>query len=166
MLRESIDEMLACFREHSARCEYLKREIPRLEHTAHIMRKNMVEDSISVTAVLSDIPHGSGVSDPVGRLAEKLADGYVTDHVRQIEEEIAKKRAELQHKSITVEFVPIWLEALNSKERFIVEKQVLDKLFWREVAREYEQQFGEMYSKHGLKAIRDAALAKIYRIAE
>ena len=94
-----------------------------------------------------------------------FASGGVTAHVRQIEEEITEKKCELAQKRVTVIFVGAWLKALNEKERFVVEKQVIDKLFWRDVVRFYDRTFGDAYSKHGLKSIRDNALQKIYRIA-
>ena len=160
-----MDEMLSNYREHLARCEYLECELPELERLARSMRETMVEDTVSVTQVLSDMPRGSSISDPTGRLAMKFASGGVTEHVRQIEAEIVEKGRELSTKRVTVVFVGAWLKALNEKERFVVEKQVIDKLFWRDVVRMYDRAFGEAYSKHGLKAIRDAALQKIYRIA-
>ena len=112
------------------------------------------------------MPRSTDPSDPTGRLAEKFAEGYVTDHVKQIEAEIVEKTNELSAKTITLLFVGAWLKCLNEKERFVIEKQVIDKLFWRDVIRAYKQLFGDEYSKHGLKAIRDAAMQKIYRIAE
>lgn len=166
MNRESVDAMLACYREHLARCEYLEHAIPELKKLASSMREHMIDESVSITPVLSDMPRGSGISDPTGRLAEKFAEGFVTDHVKQIEAEIAEKTRELSAKTITVVFVGAWLKCLNEKERFVVEKQVIDKLFWRDVVRAYKQLFGDEYSKHGLKAIRDSALEKVYRIAE
>ena len=165
MQKESVDAMLSNYREHRARCEYLECEIPELERLAASMRETMVEDTVSCTQVISDMPRGTSISDPTGRLAMMFASGGVTEHVRQIEEEITEKKRELAQKRVTVIFVGAWLKALNEKERFVVEKQVIDKLFWRDVVRMYDRAFGEAYSKHGLKAIRDAALQKIYRIA-
>ena len=166
MQKESVDAMLSNYREHLARCEYLECEIPVLERLAEGMRKTMIEDAVSCTQVISDMPRGTSISDPTGRLAMIFASGGVTDHVRQIEKEIAEKRRELMHKRVTVIFVGAWLKALNEKERFVIEKQVIDKFFWRDVVRMYDRTFGEAYSKNGLKSIRDNALQRIYRIAE
>lgn len=166
MQKDSVDAMLSNYREHLARCEYLECEIPELERLAACMRETMVEDTVSCTQAISDMPRGTTISDPTGRLALMFASGGVTEHVRQIEKEIADKKAELAQKRVTVIFVGAWLKALNEKERFVVEKQVIDKLFWRDVVRSYDRVFGEAYSKHGLKSIRDNALQKIYRIAE
>lgn len=158
--------MLSNYREHLARCEYLECEIRELERLAANMRESMVEDTVSCTQVISDMPGGTALSDPTGRLAMMLASGGVTERVKEIEEEISDKKRELAQKRVTVIFVDAWLKALNEKERFIVEKQVIDKLFWRDVIRFYDRAFGDAYSKHGLKSIRDNALQKIYRIAE
>lgn len=165
MQRESVDTMMSNYNTHLARCEYLQHEIQELERLAARARETMVEDSIHVTPTLSGIPHGTDISDQTGRLAMMFADGGVTDRVKQIEEEIATKKRELDEKRVTVFFVRAWLKALNEKERLVVEKQVIDKLFWRDVVRFYEHTFGEAYSKHGLKKIRDDAMEKIYQIA-
>ena len=166
MQRESVDNILTNYREHLARCAYLEKEIPAMERMAASMRKTMIEDSVRVTQTLSDMPHGTDISDPTGRLAMMFASGGVTEHVRQIEEEIAEKKRELAQKQTTLFFVEAWLKSLNEKERLVVEKQVLDKLYWRDVAWHYENVFGEVYSKHALKDMRDKALRKIYRIAQ
>lgn len=166
MHRESVDLMLANYRETLARCGFLEKQIPVLEQKAASMRKTMVEDSIYVAQSLSGMPHGTNISDPTARVAVKFASGEVTDEVRQIEEEIVQKRCELVQKQTSVAFVEAWLESLNAKERLIIERQVIDKLYWREVVRHYEVSFGEIYSKHALKDMRDKAMQKIYRIAQ
>lgn len=166
MNKEIVDTMLSNYRDYLARCEYLDSEIPELERLASHMRERMIEDSIHVTQTLSDLPHGTDISDPTGHLALMFASGGVTDHVRQIEEEIAKKKREREQKKISVHFVDAWLKSLNEKEKLLVEKQVIDKLYWREVIRHYENAFGELYSKHALKAIRDKALKRIYDVAQ
>lgn len=166
MQKESVDAMLSNYREHLARCEYLECEIPELERLVLSLRETMIEDTVACTQVISGMPHGTSISDPTGRLAVMFADGGVTESVRLLECEIAEKKRELAQKRVTVIFVGAWLKVLNEKERFVVEKQVIDKLFWRDVVRSYDRAFGDVYSKHGLKSIRDGALQKIYRIAE
>ena len=83
MQKESVDAMLSNYREHLARCEYLECEIPELERLAASMRETMVEDTVSCTQVISDMPRGMSISDPTGRLAMMFASGGVTEHVRQ-----------------------------------------------------------------------------------
>lgn len=166
MQKESVDTMLSNYREHLARCEYLECEITELECLVKHLRNTMIEDTVSCTQVISDMPRSTAISDPTGRLAMMFASGGVTEHVQQIEDEITEKKLELAQKRVTVIFVEAWLKVLNEKERFVVEKQVIDKLFWRDIVRLYDRVFGDAYSKHGLKSIRDNALHKIYRVAE
>lgn len=167
MRRESVDEMLRNYREYSARCLYLECCIKDTEGKLNRIRASALPDAISITQHYSDMPgRKGGTSDPTATVATRFADGYKPEDVQELEAELASMRGELRDKTPTVVFSEIWLDALNDKERFVVEKQAMDGLFWREVATAFCEKFGARYSSISLKRIRRGALEKIYKIAE
>ena len=167
MRKETVDEMLRNYREYSARCLYLECCIRDIEDKLRSIRKTMVPDAISITAKYTDMPgRKGGTSDPTATVATRFADGYTSKDMQELEAELAKMQNELRNKTPTVVFVEIWLGALNEKERFVLEKQTVDGLFWREVATAFCERFGARYSSISLKRIRLGALEKVYKIAE
>jgi hypothetical protein len=167
MQKETVDKMLGNYREYSARCLYLECCIRDAEDKLRSIRKTMVPDAISITAKYTDMPGAKGrTSDPTASVASRFADGYMPDAAKELEAELARMQGELRDKTPTVVFVEIWLNALNDKERFVIEKQMIDGLFWREVAAAFNEKFRVRYSAVGLKRIRSGALEKVYKIAE
>lgn len=165
MLPDHVDNALKSYREYVGRCGHLECEIEYRKMLIERLRQTIVEDSISITQTISDMPRGGKLSNPTAKLGDALADGYETEEIKTLRNEIAELERELREKSITVRFVTEWLKCLNEKERLIIEKQMIDGAFWREVVRSYQLKFGEEYSKDGLKLIKKAALEKIYKIA-
>lgn len=166
MTIEKVDEFLKNYREYSARCDFLENEIAELERIAQELRRTFIEDNISVSQVMNGMPHGTGISDPTGRLALLSASGYLPDYIKEIDDEVEKKKSELRYKTPTVIFVESWLKVLTPRERFVVENKTLNGMFWRELVIAFKNEFGEEYSKNGLKNIRDSAIQKIYNIAK
>jgi hypothetical protein len=165
MQRDRIVEMLNNYREHAARCEYLEAQIPELERLAKNLRAHIVDDEISITQVISDMPRGTAISDPTGRLGMLLASGYIPDDIKKLEQEIQEKKDELKHKSITVVFVNAWLKGLTDRERFIVQKKAIDGAYWSELIYACENEYGIHYSKAGLRKMYAAAIDKICELA-
>ena len=166
MRKEAVKQMLQSYREDKARCQYLENEIPQLEKMADTLRKEMVDDAVSITQVISDMPRGTSVSDPTGKLGALFAAGYVPDHIRQVETQIRAKRRELSRKQITVTLVDSALTGLTDRERFVVERKFIDGMFWRELIEAYRGTFAMHYSKSAMKKITDTALDKMSRIME
>lgn len=162
---ERVNEMLANYREYSARCAFLKNEIEDLQSMLAALQQTVVEDTVSTTSVVTGMPRGTVTSDPTGRLAIMLASGYTPPHIQQIEEEIAALRAELNTKSATIRYVDSWLLALNEKQGFILRRKAVDSLQWREIIYLYNKEFGVEYSRNGVKKIYHAALNKVYKVA-
>lgn len=157
--------MLANYREYAGRCMYLEFMIAKKEAELRSLQQTLIEDSVSCTQVISDMPRGGALSDPTARLGAAVADGYESDQIKQVKAEIEALQNELDAKQPTILFVSALLEGLSEKERWIVEKQVIDGAYWREVIFGYRTKFGDTYSKDGLKRIKKAALQKLYRIA-
>jgi len=167
VLPQSVDRMLLDYRRNKARCAHLEIRIRELEELRQGMVDNVVNDTVSITARLDGMPPAQpGTSDPTGRLSSKLADGYKTDSIRQVEGDIAGLTAELQRLLPQVHFVDAWLLALDDKERFVVEQKQVAGVSWRELVFAFKREHGAEYSVHGLRKLRDRAVQKIYQIAE
>lgn len=164
MQKEAVKQMLQSYREDKARCQYLENEIPQLEHMADVLKTEMVDDAVSITQVISDMPRGTSISDPTGRLGALFAAGYTPDHIKQVEQQIRVKRRELKSKLITVTFVDSALTGLTDRERFVVRSKYIDGMFWREIGEAFEQRFSLPYGRTSLKRISEEALTKICRI--
>ena len=166
MQKEAVKQMLQSYREDKARCQYLDNEIPQLEKMAEALRSEMIDDAVSITQVISDMPRGTSVSDPTGKLGALFAAGYTPEHIRQVEKQIKAKKRERARKQVTVTLVDSALTGLTDRERFVVERKFIDGMFWRELIEAYKAAFEMHYSKSALKKITDAALDKISRIMD
>ena len=166
MQPEMVDQCLANYREYSARCYFLEHEIHEMKSLVERLRSTALEDAVTITQVITDMPHGTNISDPTGRLASNFADGYIPDYIKEIEDEIKKRENEYRYKLPTIVFVDAWLKALNKRERFVIENKTIGGMFWRDLITAYKNEFGEEYSRQGLKKIRDRAILMIYKVAE
>ena len=164
MQKEAVKQMLQSYREDKARCQYLENEIPQLEHMADVLRTGMVDDAISITQVISDMPRGTSLSDPTGRLGSLFASGYTPDYIRQVDNRIREKKRELANKLITVTLVDSAMTGLTDRERFVIRGKYIDGKFWREIAEGFEKTFSLPYGKTSLKRISDDAIEKMRRI--
>lgn len=165
MNHDRVMECLAKYREYSARCSYLQMEIPRLEALVQQLRNDIVDNEVHITQVISDMPRGSSTSDPTGKLAAKLANGYEPGYIEEIEEEIRQKKAELKHKDVVVWSVETALKSLTPKERFLVEHKYIQEDFWRNIVDGFNSSFNEGYNnKDTLKRMLDRGLETMERV--
>jgi len=165
LTRESIETHLKNYREHYARCEFLKRDIPRLEKIVQDLKNNIVENEVHITQVITDMPRGSTTSDPTAILGMKLANGYQPADVEEIELEIEQKKAELKHKDISVWSVETGLKSLTPKERFLIVHKYIQEDFWRNIVEGFNKEFGEAYNnKDTLKRMIDKGLDTMARV--
>ena len=159
--------MLASYRECLGRVLHLEQRIKELGQALDDYRKHAVEDAAGIGSQNMDgMPRGTKVGQPTERIAIALADGWVPDEIRSMENELRKAQSEYNEKATVVVFVDAWLHGLTERERWIVERQVIDNCTWREVTTMFLRDFGESRTKDGLKYIKDRALQKIYRMAE
>lgn len=165
MTSEKALQMLTEYRECLARGEYLIQLLEIKENQLAAARKAMLADAISISPKLSDMPRAQSTGDPTSMVALKFADGFVPDEVREIEADIRSIKVEINQRNVVVSCVNAWLNGLSEKERWIVEKHVIDGSYWRDITYEYSKRYGDSYTKEGLKRIKKAALTKIYRIA-
>ena len=123
-----------------------------------------------VTAVrpqqLSGMPHGTTVGNPTEKLGIMLASGWVPDDILEMQAELKETRQEHEQRYFTVLFVSAWLNGLPERERWIVEHQVIDGEYWKEVVCKFKTAFQEETSKDSLKRLKQRAMEKIYQMAE
>lgn len=166
MTPELVDKHLENYREYSARCTFLEEEIKELQELKRKLENTAISDAVHITSVMTGMPHGTEITDPTGRIAIQFADGFKPEHIKQIDEEIRKLEAERRAKISTVIFVNAWLKVLTEREMYIVENKVIGGMVWRDLIAGYNAKFGVMYSKSGMKNLKDAAMEKIYKVAE
>lgn len=165
MTRERADAMLAGYREDKARAEYLATEIGALTRLRDGLQSNIVEAEISITAPMTGMPHGGKISDPTARLGDMLADGITPQSLRDLTDEINQLGNERERRMYNVSCVNAWMDGLTDRERFVAEHKVLGGETWRETIAVYNERYGVVYSKQGLKNVLTGAMLKIYRIA-
>ncbi|NMD38075.1 MAG: hypothetical protein GYA87_05270 [Christensenellaceae bacterium] len=156
--------MLSEYKVCKARCLYLEGKIQELELLIEKKKSSIIDDEVSITSVLSDMPRGTDISSPVEKLAIKVADGYLSTDVVELQREQQKLTEELEKgKTITV-YVEAWICGLASKERCVIEKFYFEKLTWREIQNYLHQKYGDYLSKSTLRRIKSDALDKILTI--
>lgn len=167
MTREKVDEMLKAYRFEVGRCGHLEAEISQLEKAVAQSMATLAEDVTSIKAQqLSGMPHGTTVGNPTEKLGIMLASGWVPDDILELRKELQETKLEYEGRRFTVLFVEAWLRGLTERERWIVEHQVIDSEYWKEVARKYKAAFCEDTSKDSLKRLKLRAMEKIYQMAE
>ncbi len=166
MTQEKVDEFLGAYLAKSARCAYLRAQKDLLEVELERNERTMVADQVSLSQAISGMPHGSGVGDPVGNLALKIASGKESVFVTQIRQELETIQKEMTVLEYWVKTVDAWLMALNEKEKRIVKLKRIDSLSWAEVVIEINKGAEFHRSKHSCQRLLDYAMDKVYKAAE
>lgn len=167
MTHEKVDELLKAYRFEVGRCGHLETEIAQLQKAIASSQENLAEDASAVRPQqISDMPHGTTVGRPTERIAIMLASGWIPDYLKDMQQELAELQKEYDSRYFTVLFVSSWLNGLAERERWIVEHQVIDGEYWKDVVRKYRDTFCEETSKDSLKRLKKKALDKIYQMAE
>ena len=156
MTRERVDEMLKLYRFELGRSGHLLIELQELEREIAAEEKAMLDDVTSIGGQnLDGMPRGT-----------KLADGYKSDHLLDLEEKWIPLKAAYDRSQVVVGHVDAWLSGLNERERWVIEKQVIDCESWRDIISKYRDDFKEKTSKYTLKRLREKAMEKVYLMAQ
>lgn len=166
MTRETVDRLLANHRENVGRYLHIEAEMMRLKGELETAMSNLTLDtSTAHNYELSDMPRGHMVGQPTEQIAIKLASGWKPDYILKIEQQLAECEAERNERNIKIMFVEGWLQGLPERERWLIETQVIDGVFWRDVLVRYHQKFGVDASKDTLQRVKARAMERIYEIA-
>lgn len=167
MDKTRVDEILRSYRYDVGRCGHLEAEIKMLENDLAKLRRTLADDvSIPKPQQLSGMPHGTMISNPTERIGMMLATGWEPDYIKDVEKSIQQLNEEYSEIYINVLFVQAWLKGLTEEESWIVEKQVVDGMYWRDVLTMYSIRFSKETSKDTLKRLRTRAMSKVYKMAE
>ena len=166
MSPQNLMEILKNYRPLRARCAYLQSQLEMLERFLRICEGEMIEDQVTMSQAITGMPHGSGVGDPTARLAMDIASGKVTEFVKQIWQEIEQTREELDRTSPDVRTVEIVLEALNERERILLEMKMIDEYSWAEILGTMKRKYSNSYSKRSLQRLLDRAIDKACEIVK
>ena len=143
---------------------YLRSQVEMLERFLAICTREMINDEVSMSQAITGMPHGSGVGDPVGRLAIDIAEGKVSVFVKQIQEELATVNFELETITPQARAVDVALGALGDKERDLVTMKIMDELSWAEVIHKINLKHGGNCTKRTLQRVLERAMQKAYEV--
>ena len=167
MVFDRVMEMLKAYRFEVGRCGHIQAEIGVLRRLKRQMELDLTTAMVAPKPQeITDMPHGTQVGNPTERYALRLVEGLQDKDLQEIEAKIAKLQAEYDDRHSTVEYVSSWLSGLPERERWVVETQVIDGVFWRDVLIRYRQQFGIDASKDTLQRVKAKAMESIYEMAQ
>ena len=166
MTKEKVDLLLSNHRENVGRCLHLQAEIAELQSSIADAERNLATDlAWAHSYELSDMPHGTAVSQPTEKIGLQLASGWKPDYIVTMQQRLAECEREQQEREINRMFVDGWLKGLPDRERWLIENQVIDKVFWRDILIRYRQRFETDLSKDTLQRVKARALEQIYAMA-
>lgn len=166
MSPQQLTEILKNYKSTRARVAYLQSQLEMLDRFLRKCRGEMIEDQVSMSQAITGMPHGTTVGDPTSRLALDIASGKITPFIKQIQEEIVKVQAELQKIAPDVRTVELILEAVNERERLVLEMKMIDELSWAEILDRMNRKYNNSYSKRSLQRLLDRAVDKAYEIVQ
>lgn len=166
MLPEQVDEMLKGYRAAKGRSAHIDVEIDRLRDK---LNRTVEEDRRELADITgqrySSMPHGSECGNPTEEKGIRLLGMKTSPEAQRIIQEIEELEKLRQRQRITVLFVEAWMKGLTDKEQWLIEKQTIDGVSWKEVSWHYTSAFGHNATTDSLKRMRRAAMEKIYAMA-
>lgn len=165
MERNTVNGMLNGYRENKARAEFLKVREDELTAILTDIRAHAAYYATSTTGSYSGMPGGGKEESKVEKIAVTLADGRLPGGLNELETELNETRAERRICETAVRCVDAWMRVLNPREYLVINEHLLNGRVWRETAVLFNQQFGEDYTKPGLKKVMTRGIAKINLIA-
>lgn len=165
MNSDQVDKMLKAYKECQARAKHLENMVAIAERQLPYLEQNAMYLEALGAQQYDGMPHGNGVNSPVENLIIKFDDGYTPKYIKDLKQDYRQAHRELFEVRMVISFVDSWLVALTERERYVVQRHVIDAATWKEVLDEYEAKYG-IYSKEGLRKLKKKALNKIYEAAE
>lgn len=164
--KQSVDDALKTYINDKARTLHLAIEIAELERRVNTAVRNLAGDEAGPKAqVITDMPHGTGVTNPTEQIAIKVASGWLPPEIRDMKNELQMLKTEYDTTSRRVSFVEAWLNVLSEREHWIMLHQYMQQEYWRDVLVDYDKQFGNEVTKDALKFLRTRAMKRIYKVA-
>ena len=166
MLPEQVDEMLKGYRAAKGRTAHIDVEIARLQAKRDATIEADRCELADITGQhYSSMPHGTDCGNPTEDKGIRLLGMPMSQEARNLTIQIEELLRTREKARITVMFVEAWMQGLTEKERWLIEKQTIDGVSWKEVSWHYTTAFGRSATLDSLKRIRRAAISKIYSMA-
>lgn len=159
--------MLKGYRAAKGRAAHISVEISRLKTELQRTIEADREETADITGQhYSTMPRGSDIGNPTEEKGLQLYNLQPSPEATDIRQRIHELTLIQERSLIIVLFVEAWLQGLTEKERWIIEKQAIDGMSWREVAYRYNVDFGYTAKPDTLKRIKRTAIEKVYEMAE
>lgn len=165
MTPEQVDMMLRDYKRCAARRAHLNIEIEEMQQDMLRELEIAIGDEAIRPRLLSNTPHGTETGNPVEDLVLKYFDGFTPPIIQGMKDELTAMLHESALCSSCVRYVDGWMSALLERERDVINMQVIEGMYWNEILVKLSQRYGNVFSKGGLRKIKDRALSKIYAIA-
>ena len=172
MTHEQVNSALREYRSLIGRCGHIEAEIARLERAIRLERDQFERDMAApAVSRLTGLPRGSGTGSPTERVALALIDGQAYEEseagarARRMRAQIAALRSEREERQLRARFVESWLSGLPERERWVIERHIIEGEIWHDIAPQFNARFMDDVSHDRLKRIQKKALEKIYAMA-
>ena len=162
-----IEMALRNYKANQVRVSACKVEIEYLEKKIGKAEESAIEMSVNISPNTSGMPHGSSVGDPVGMLAQRVADGAVPI-IAEMKERLKKAKDELCDAEYKIRTVDTWMECLTEYEEFVIHRKYVDaaEWTWAILSEEFNKKFGHWRGKKALQRLEQNAMANILSIAK
>lgn len=164
MKPEQVDKMLEAYNQCRSRITHIRNQLEIMERHLASEKAHAIENDAIHAVNYDGMPHGTTVGNPTESLVLRYLSGYQPRYIKDLQEDVDKARDELFEAQMVVSFVDGWLICLTDRERFIIERHVIQGDTWRAVLDQYEERFGQ-FGREGLKKLRKKAMFKIYEAA-
>lgn len=167
MTETRVRELLNAHMQNIGRVGHLTAEIERLEREYVRTRADLIDAKAGPKAqTVSDMPHGSGISNPTEQLGMSVAEGFDCEDLRRIRRKIDKARLQLEDAETNKAYVIAWLDGLSDRERFVIEHKRIQHEYWHEVQDDYAEQYNVDVTIQTLQRYELFGLRKIFKIAK
>lgn len=146
------------------RCDYLRIEIEETERALNELETAAINyEAVPGVQQLTGMPHGGKIGRPTEEVAIMFASGDVPRYMSEMRDSLKAMQKEYRKCVANVKRAEAWLKSLKDRERWVVTKQMIEGLSWRELSTRYENLYGEPRSKRCLQIIKKRAILKIAR---
>lgn len=155
-------DILVSYRENASRCDFLRIEIAETERALQELQSTAISyEAVPGVQQLTGMPHGGKIGRPTEEVAIMFASGDVPRYISEMQKSLREMQQEYKQCTADVGRADAWLKSLKERERWVVTRQMIDGLSWRDLVQAYEKQYGEPRSKRCLQLIKKRALLKI-----
>lgn len=168
MTEKEIRDMLTRYKATAGRIKHLEIEKGELEKKLEKAKKEAVDAMAGPhPANIDGMPRGTKISDPTGRLGAKLADGVpVNAEVAALEERLRDIEEALDLSRNDMRYMNAWIGILMDRELLLVNRKLIEGKTWAEVARAYQERYGDEMSEKTLRRMMDSAIHQIWLMTE